>query len=363
MTHPYTTLPPTQFWRTAIAERSAFEVEGLWTPKFAITQDMKIATAGSCFAQHFSRALVARGYTWKNYEPGPSLLTEQQAADYHFRTFSFRTGNIYTPKMLLQWLMWSFEREEPPQEVWEKDGRFYDPLRPTIEPGGFETAEEVMSARQSTFAGIRDAVMQSDVFVFTMGLTESWRDKQSSIEYAICPGTVAGTFDPERHEFHNHGYSDLSADMSKAIRFMARRNRKLRILLTVSPVPLTATASNDHVLLATSRSKALLRAVAADIVDRYPSVDYFPSFEIVTSPVFRGMFFAPNMRSVVKSGVDFIMETFFRDQTRCFGTADASTATAEAASEGAPTAGSEMEMETEEDIRCEEELLSAFQRR
>ena len=47
---------------------------------------------------------------------------------------------------------------------------------------------------------------------------------------------------------------------SSSARWCARRTPKLRILLTVSPVPLTATAGDDHVLLATTYSKSVLRA-------------------------------------------------------------------------------------------------------
>jgi hypothetical protein len=89
-------------------------------------------------------------------------------------------------------------------------------------------------------------------------------------------------------------------------------NGKLRILLTVSPVPLTATNSGRHVLVATTQSKSVLRAVAAQLSDNWRDVDYFPSYEIITSPVFRGAFFEPNLRSVHPRGVAFVMEQFFK---------------------------------------------------
>ena len=50
MQHPYTRLPARSFWRTAVAERDPAEIDGLWTPKFAIGQDDSVVTAGSCFA-------------------------------------------------------------------------------------------------------------------------------------------------------------------------------------------------------------------------------------------------------------------------------------------------------------------------
>ena len=357
MSHPYSSLPPDRFWKTAVGSQSPFDISGLWTPKFRIGPRMPIVTAGSCFAQHFSRALVARRYAWKDFEPGPAILTEVQRKDYHYGTFSFRTGNIYTPRMLLQWLRWAFEVEPAPEEVWETDGRYYDPMRPAVEPGGFECAEELHASRADTLAAIRAAVTDSQVFVFTMGLTESWYNFEHGYEYAICPGTIAGQFDPEKHAFCNHDFSAVLRDMRRVIKILSTQNRRIRILLTVSPVPLTATASDQHVLLATSHSKSLLRAVAGDISAKYANVDYFPSYEIITAPAYRGMFFAPNMRSVTQAGVDFVMQNFFADQARVFGTKSAVNK-----ADKAPASPMDDEGDAEDDLRCEEEILNSFAR-
>jgi hypothetical protein len=359
VSHPYSSLPPDRFWKTAVGNQSAFDISELWTPKFRIGPRLPIVTAGSCFAQHFSRALVARRYAWKDFEPGPAILTDAQRKDYHYGTFSFRTGNIYTPRMLHQWLQWAFGIEPAPDEVWEKDGRFYDPMRPGVEPGGFASPEELHASRAETLAAIREAVTNTQIFVFTMGLTESWYNIETGHEYAICPGTMAGQFDPEKHAFRNHDFSATARDMRRAIKIMSTQNRRIRVLLTVSPVPLTATASDQHVLLATSHSKSLLRAVAGDICARYANVDYFPSYEIITAPAFRGMFFAPNMRSVTQAGVDFVMQTFFRDQARIFWPKPGAQKPSAAAS---TLAGDDADGEAEDDLRCEEEILNTFAR-
>ncbi len=359
MSHPYDTLPEDRFWRTAVADREAMEITGLWKPKHAIARRTRIVTAGSCFAQHFARALVARRYRWLDYEPGPAGLTPEQRKDYHYGTFSFRTGNIYTPKMLLQWLTWALTDAVPPDEVWEKDGRFYDPFRPGVEPGGFASAEEVHASRRDTLAAIAEAVRGAHVFVFTMGLTEAWANKATGVEYAVCPGTVAGEFDPEAHGFVNHGFGALMGDMVAALRLLFRANRRLIVLLTVSPVPLTATASGQHVLTATSHSKSMLRAVASELVQTQVRVDYFPSYEIITHPAYRGRFFAANLRSVLPEGVDHVMAQFFRDQAAAFGgeTGAASEPALGAVVEGDPV---EPELTEAEELRCEEEILAAF---
>lgn len=358
MPHPYESLPPDRFWRTGVAELPALSISGLWQPKFRIKARTRIVTAGSCFAQHFSRALVARGYNWLDFEPGPAGLTADQRRDYNYGVFSFRTGNIYTPRMLRQWLSWAFDLEPASTEVWETGGRFYDPFRPAIEPLGFASADEVIASRNQTLAALRDAVRGAHVFVFTMGLTEAWQNLETGVEYAVCPGTIAGSFDPERHGFVNHRFAALLADLNVAQRIMARQNRGLRVLLTVSPVPLTATASGAHVLSATNHSKSLLRAVAAEAVQDNPNIDYFPSYEIITHPAYRGMFFAPNMRSVLPEGVDHVMKCFFADQSAKFAPDEA--APTIRAPKPAPAPDADEGENPEDELRCEEAILNAF---
>ncbi|WP_299695142.1 GSCFA domain-containing protein [uncultured Tateyamaria sp.] len=353
MTHPYEELGPEAFWKTAVAEPGPFGLSGLWSPKFPIRPRQKIVTAGSCFAQHIGRALADRGYGWIDCEPAPPFMQTEHARSHGYGVFSFRTGNIYTPAMLLQWLELAYEQRADSGEIWVKDDRFYDPLRPAIEPGGFETEAELWDARHETYAALRRAVETSDVFVFTLGLTERWRNSKTEVEYALCPGTVAGTFDPAQHVFVNSNTRQTQAALTDVIRLLRAKRPKLRILLTVSPVPLTATASGKHVLTATHYSKSVLRAVAGMTADRYPFVDYFPSYEIITHPVFRGMFFAPNMRSVVPEGVATVMKHFFADQIAAFPDLRELRVIPDKA-QTTPVA--------EEDLRCEEVLLDAFAR-
>ena len=349
--NPYKALPQRAYWRPAVADVGAFGLTELWTPKFRILPKDRIVTAGSCFAQHIGRALAARGYDWVNAEPAPPFLSAEDARRFNYGIFSFRTGNIYTPRMLRQWLELAFETREQPDEIWQRDGRFFDPLRPVIEPDGFASEAELRAARSTTLAALRAAVTGADVFVFTLGLTESWAHAETGLEYALCPGTVPGcAFDPEKHVFRNSGFRPLLRDMQAAIKLMRAKNPSLKILLTVSPVPLTATASAKHVLVATTYSKSVLRTLAGQLEAEVKGVDYFPSYEIITHPVFRGMFYGPNMRSVAPQGVECVMQHFFADQARVFGPVKARHRRKAAAAAAADP----------EDVTCEEELLGAF---
>ena len=106
---------------------------------------------------------------------------------------------------------------------------------------------------------------------------------------------------------------EVIQDLFAAIDFMTARNPALRILLTVSPVPLIATFEPQHVLVATTYSKSVLRVAAQAATDRYAHVDYFPSYEIITASFSRGAYFAADLREVEAAGVSHAMRCFFRN--------------------------------------------------
>ncbi len=355
--NPYDILPQEAFWSPAVAKKHMLDISGLWKAPFPILPKTRIATYGSCFAQHFSKALVARGYTWMNAEPAPSGVAEETARHFNYGVFSSRTGNIYTTSLLRQWVEWAMEKSVPPAIHWEKEGRIHDPFRPSIEPGGFGSVNEMIRSRQTCIAAFRDSIMQCSLLVFTLGLTESWWDAEGGFEYPMCPGTHAGTFDADRHVFRNQDYGFVRENLLKAISLIRQgREKGPRILLTVSPVPLTATNSGNHVLVATMESKSILRAVAGNVAASVKGVSYFPSYEIINSPVFRGMFFEPNLRSVNGHGVGHVMNCFFAGLDKKGAAAPGTVPAQRKSRRGDP------EPASADDVKCDEELLDVFGR-
>jgi hypothetical protein len=355
--NPYQDLPPRSFWRSAVGERDPLDITDLWQPKFLLSPEQKVATAGSCFAQHIGKALAKAGFTWIDGEPAPDGLTEEEKSKFGYGVFSFRVGNIYTTALLLQWLRWALEASPQSEEVWEQNGRFYDPFRPVIEPNGFRSIVEMMAMREATLAAIRKVVTGTNLFVFTLGLTEGWLNSETGHAYPLCPGTTAGCdFDPRSHQFVNYTYPEIRADLVAAMDLMKAHNTDIRFLLTVSPVPLTATASDKHVLVATIYSKSTLRAVAGDVAAARPDTDYFPSYEIISSFPFGGRFYDPNKRTVRRDGVQFVMSQFFRSIDRSAGAEETSRSALPKQAEDRPAE----QRDPEHDVVCEEILLEAF---
>jgi hypothetical protein len=150
-----------------------------------------------------------------------------------------------------------------------------------------------------------------DVFVFTLGLTECWRSKADGAVFPLCPGVDGGTFSADRYEFYNQTAADVIDDLRAFRAALLNVNSKAQIILTVSPVPLAATADpGGHVLSATTYSKSVLRVAAETMRVEFDDVHYFPSYEIITGAFNRGGYYAPNLRDVLETGVAHVMRLF-----------------------------------------------------
>jgi hypothetical protein len=312
--HPYRSLPESSFWRKAVARPQASDVDPVTSFTLKIDRETKVATAGSCFAQHIARHLAACGFNYFVPEPGHGILPEAVRKSHGYGLFSCRYGNIYTARQLWQLFERAFERFEPREDSWSKGPDVWlDPFRPTAQPGGFISNEEMRADRRQHLAAVRRMFEEVDVFVFTLGLTECWRSRADGAVFPVCPGVEGGTFDPEQHEFYNQPLEDIIDDLVRLREALAEINPSAAILLTVSPVPLVATADPlQHVLTATTYSKSVLR-VAADIMRRrFDNVHYFPSFEIVTGAHARGRYFADDLRNVLEPGVEHVMRLFMK---------------------------------------------------
>jgi hypothetical protein len=309
MSHPYRHISEAQRWSRAMAGRGSAEIDPVPTPPFLIEPDTRVVTAGSCFAQHVVRHLREQGQVAFETETAHPLLPATLAEPFGYGIYAARYGNLYTSRQLLQLWRRANGVFAPTDDIWVGDGGWFDPFRPTIQPGGFGSAREYHEDRRRHFAAVRRAFSEMDVFVFTLGLTECWASRDDGAVYPLCPGVAAGHFDGSRHVLLNLGVDEVVADLSAFITEVREVNPGMRVILTVSPVPLAATAEPQHVLMATTYSKSVLR-VAAEQLTRLRDVYYFPAYEIVTAA---GQdYFAEDRRSLREHGVRRVMALFAR---------------------------------------------------
>lgn len=380
---PYESQPKKAFWKNGVTRVKGPEFKEIYTPRFDIPKDAKIAAAGSCFAQHIGKQFKARGYNFMDAEPPPPMLPAELHQKYGYSMYSARYGNVYSIQQMLQLLMRAApttkknrtatenhvsqgrldrlkkrfgristpkttpkkSKFKPKEPFWEKEGRWFDPFRPNIMPAGYESKEEAQADRDFHLKSVRRLIRNADVFVFTFGLTEAWVSKEDGAVLPTCPGTIAGEFNPQKYEFKNFNYIETFEAACEFIERARSMNPNLKFLFTVSPVPLTATATDQHVLPATVYSKSTLRAVCGDLYQKYDFVDYFPSFELVASHPMKAAAFAPNLRSVLPEGVERVMSHFFGFDTPI---------------EPNPTASTDAERPSQDDVVCEEAILESF---
>ncbi len=310
--HPYQGLPDRQFWRNdpGLADPALFDPVSEVT--FRIRPSDRVVSAGSCFAEHLGRQLTKVGFLHFITEPAHPMISEKLAHQYGYGLYAARYGNIYTARQLLQLLQRAYGIFVPLVTSWPhgSDGRVVDPFRPGIQPDGFVSNAELAVDHQQHFAAIRRAVEEMDVFVFTLGLTEAWEDTRDGAIFPIAPGVSGGVWDRKSVQFRNFSLQETTVDLAAALALIRGRNPNVRILLTVSPVPLNATYENRHVWVSTTVSKAVLRLAAEQMRSSFDDIAYFPSYEIITAPHLRGRYFAEDCRSVLPAGVDHVMRLF-----------------------------------------------------
>ena len=338
--HPYRGRPARTRWRSVAEAGHPLGISDWYRKKFEIA-DRRIGTAGSCFAQHIGRELRANGFDFVDVEPPPGMLDRRLQAGFGYGIYSARYGNVYTTRQLLQLLQRALGEFSPRERAWQHGGGVVDPFRPTIEPGPLRDPDEVDAMRKDHLARVAKLFESIDVFVFTLGLTEAWVDARDGAVYPVAPGVAGGAYDPDIHKVVNFAHHEVRSDLEAFVRRVRSINPGMRFLLTVSPVPLMATGTDQHIIPATMYSKSVLRSVAGVISDRYRYVDYFPSYEIISSHVMRGMFYNADMRTVHGAGVSHVMREFFSQHPSPGGTA----------------AAIQADDSPEDDLVCDEERL------
>jgi hypothetical protein len=306
MSNPYENQPSKAFWSRSVSKNfNPIELIDLEEP--LLKSDDLVTSAGSCFASNLIPYLDAAGIQYIRTEELPKIF-EQMGQNLGYANFSAAYGNVYTARQLRQ----LYERALgvfKPTDYFEISGSsVIDLLRPGLRFKS-ESLEELEFVTSNHLLRTRIAFESANVFVFTLGLTEAWISKVDGTTYPSCPGTIAGSYDSKKYEFKNFTLSEIIEDTSSFIETLSGNNSNIRFILTVSPVPLVATATKEHVLVASTHSKSVLRAAAKELVSNLSNVRYFPAYEIITGPQAPRDFFENDKRNVSKLGIESVMNT------------------------------------------------------
>lgn len=317
--NPYSNLPSFQRWDKSVTSFHEGPIDPHWQqlPKFTIDKDQRVISAGSCFAQRISESLKQSGFNYYLAESAPPGTKAEIAERYGYGIYSARYGNIYTARQLLQLVQRCMGRLNPLASYWGSNTSCVDPFRPRIQPNPYSSLLELEYDREKHLMSVRQMFESADVFIFTIGLTESWIDRRDGTVFPVCPASV-GAFDQNIHLFHNFSYTEVVDDLNMAKDLLWQLNKSLKIIVTVSPVPLVATQLHQSALLSNSYSKSVLRAATEQFSANHPNVQYFGSYEIITSP-YNSSLYDTDRRNVTVKGVDCVMSSFYKFFCPCCG--------------------------------------------
>lgn len=303
--HPYQSLPKQAFWSRAVAKH--------WDPTAMVGSGWpildaadRIISAGSCFAANIVPHLETAGFKYLRTE-----RIDEGDDRFNYARYSAAYGNIYTARQLRQLIERCLGCFQPVEDRWRNGDAIIDPFRPGL-PFPAEDDFEFDLLTRAHLDRTREAFERATKLIFTLGLTEAWVSKVDGAVFPVCPGVVAGEFDADRHGFVNFRTSELIDDLRSAFARLREVNPNLRIVLTVSPVPLVATATGQHVYVANFYSKSALRAAAEEVASSEPNVVYFPSLEIVLG-LDAPKLFDDDLRSVNDTGIGLVLDALFRN--------------------------------------------------
>ncbi|EPX87456.1 GSCFA family [Rubellimicrobium thermophilum DSM 16684] len=246
------------------------------TPSFRIEEGDTIFAIGSCFARNVEKALESAGrrVLSREFDLGEIGASLEDPANFF---------NKYSIHSVLNEVRWALERETYPgaEAIYEVGpGRYVDAQ---LGMARLDFPIETILAFRHRYLDAMAAVAHADVLILTLGYVETWFDRKLGLYLNVVPPTQLIKAEPERFEFRVLSYGDVLAGLNDLHALLLRhRTRPLKMLVTVSPVPLLATFRDMDVLVANAYSKSVQRAALEEFVMGKEGVDYFPSYEFVT---------------------------------------------------------------------------------
>jgi hypothetical protein len=244
---------------------------------FQISRSDRIFCIGSCFAREIEVALERFGYEVLSTARDLPVSPRRQLSD----GAMVRKFNVASIRNELAWALDPADPWQPESNLVPVGGGLVHDYQ-LCGAGYGELLEPAIAFRQACnqlFARIR----QADVVVLTLGLSEVWFDRDSGLHLNVAVPAWVADRHPGRFELHVFDHGQTLAQLEACHRLLCQGlAAPVRLLVTVSPVPLARTFRDKDVFSANAYSKAVLRSAVEEFVAGRPGVDYFPSYEICT---------------------------------------------------------------------------------
>ena len=197
-------------------------------------------TMGSCFARNLSKSLTDSGYTSRHMEISEYINT------------------TFANKVFVDWL---------------RDANVDDAIRERIVellPSGW--------SKEATLSIIKD----SNVFILTLGVAAAFFDRDTGAFVLPRPTSLNSRALAEKYLFRTASVKENVDNVLYLLEFVRSVSPDIKIVVTVSPVPLLASFEFESVVQADCLSKSTMRLVAHEVVNNsgISNITYWPSFEI-----------------------------------------------------------------------------------
>ncbi len=296
-----------RYWPTGA--RESIERENLYTMNLCPTKDpvitptTKIMSAGSCFAFEIGKALRSWNYNYFVTENGPEHLTDEERWDQHYGRFAARYGPLFNAPSIRQLVERGLGLTELQPYIFEQDGVWRDPYRDCLT---FSSPDEYASSIPIFTQALQRALLEAEIFILTLGVNEVWYFKHDGTYLSRVPWKLSPTLLGKKVL----SVEENTTELQRLNDVWLKRNPHLRIIITVSPIPLLATFryEESNVVAANCHSKSILRVAAEEFARCNENVVYFPAYEAVlygTRQPFR-----EDGRHVTQEAVDRVMRMF-----------------------------------------------------
>jgi len=280
-----------------------------------LKKEDSIFTMGSCFAEEIRIALFKKGFNlYPKYDRMSFDKNRVKIDELPERPHL----NFYNTFTVLQELRRSFgelifKHDDffvIKDRFWKTEDQIYQDPYKRLSFG--KTIEELRMALHNVNLEIDNGIKNSNVFVFTFGMTEVFKNKKNGLIVSQKP-LYGGYGNLNDTTLHQSTFEENITNVQTIVDLIQSKKRgEAKIFLSVSPVPLNRTFSGDDVYIANLESKSLLRAALSEVARKNKNTFYFPSYDYITA--FGRDAFEADGRHVKRPAVELIMEIF----THCY---------------------------------------------
>lgn len=254
-------------------------------PKFGFSSTEKVFAMGSCFAREVEDALAALGFDvptrCDDLFSTPLMQAAANAKGVRPRSYlnRYNTMSLHDEVRHLLGLDPALEQGALTYGLDNNTAADLHYTQSLPQVGVLPTIDRRRIVRDHLGARLRD----SRVFVFTLGMAECWYDSAAGRYLNNTPGPRVMAAYGDRLEVHMTRFAQHLEAIEKTHAVLTQAlGPDIRVIITVSPVPLELSFQEDDVVQTNLYSKSMLRAVAQEFAANHGNVDYFPSYEFVS---------------------------------------------------------------------------------